>query len=48
LVDADLGGSLEERKAKLKDAVDEYENLDHEDMASLVVVSPITRDLTAL
>ncbi|KAJ9118179.1 hypothetical protein QFC22_004083 [Naganishia vaughanmartiniae] len=32
LVEADLGASLEERKAKLKDAVDEYENLDHEDM----------------
>lgn len=34
LIDADLGASLEERKAKLKDAVDEYENLDHEDMVS--------------
>ncbi|KAJ9094327.1 hypothetical protein QFC19_008013 [Naganishia cerealis] len=31
-VEANLGLSLEERKAKLKDAVDEYQNLDHEDM----------------
>ena len=33
-MDVGAGLSLEQRKEKLKSAVDEYQNLDHEDMVS--------------
>jgi hypothetical protein len=35
-MEADDGLSLEQRKEKLKSAVDEYQNLDHEDMVSVL------------